>query len=160
MKRGGMIFVILLLLAGAAWAFSRRGDDDENGEPLELPNVFEVTQESEVGDSIAWMVDWSGPIVLVLYLERTESLETAIEGLATANPQAGFVLIPDRFADLIAGQGEAAGVDRFCEADANLAIAVGRAFGDPDTDVLCFGPLVTPEEIAGAVDPALSAVAG
>lgn len=159
MKRGGMIFVVLLLLAGAAAAFGRRREEEEEPETLELPNVFEVTQEPDVGDAIAWMVDWTGPVVLVLYLDRTEAIQTAIDGLATANPQAGFVLIPDRFADLISGGG-AAGVDRFCEPDANMAIAVGRAFGDTDTEVLCFGPLVTPEEIAESVDPVLSAVSG
>jgi len=160
MKKGGAAAIVLLLLAGAAAAaaFAKRDDDDDTTpeDVIDLPNVFEVVTEPQVGDSIAWMVDRAGPIVMVIYVDRGENMEDAVTELANANPDAGFVLIPDELADLVAGQ--TAGVDRFCEPTANMAVAVGAAFGDPDVQVLCFGPVVTAQEIRDHVAPVLAGV--
>lgn len=165
MKKGSTAALIALLAAAAAAAAFALGGRKENGEerppwepdePIDLPNVFDVQAEPQVGDSIAWMVDRQGPIVMLIYIDRGDNIDDAVIAMAKANPSTGFVLIPDALSDLVAG--DQAGVDKFCGPSDNLAVAIGSEFGDPDVKLVCFGPVVTADEIREHVEPALFGV--
>ena len=90
------------------------------------------------------------------FIDRGDNIDDAVIAMAKANPSTGFVLIPDALSDLVAG--DQAGVDKFCGPSDNLAVAIGSEFGDPDVKLVCFGPVVTADEIREHVEPALFGV--